>query len=483
MCSPSVSSLASFCNGSYQSIASVSCQASTSFATTGKASSFFSKEMSEKWSKTTNDTVGIITSYLPRMQKVLEKCHRFEAVVRSSYSKALEVFKARIGQQNYSDISAVAVHGLQRVISPKKFPHQYEGISNNSPLIAKRIFCNLFKKIKLMKDGDGFLKKLFPNESKEKGPLLASSVIEYSINADILEKMYMWVEDRNLILMLNDIDEVRRVLDPNLLSKIDSASLEKVHARAESLREWLRAHNDELANVPWLYLIELTSLPSEIDQFVNLKSIGVGHNHFDHLPDSIGNLRNLESLWANNNHLEYLPDSIGKLVKLNSLAVYNNHLDHLPDSIGNLVNLESLMVDNNHLDHLPDSIGNLVKLNSLAVEHNHLEYLPDSIGNLVNLEMLWGNNNHLDHLPDSISNLRKLSLLMVKKNPLKNLPDMTNFPQNVRNAILRGAPLRAPISYYLSPYISSKRVILGSIVLIAAIAFTYFHGYFFSEST
>jgi hypothetical protein len=435
------SSLSSFSTGSTSSSSSLN------------ASSVSSPiEMTETWKQIQKDPVGIIASFHPKRAQILGNVKKFKGLLKTEYSKTLEIFKTRIGAQNYSGISATAVSDLKRVISKEAFPNAFEKISENKTLLTKRIFCNLFKKIKLM-DGDDFLRSLFPDEDI----LSASNVIDYSINPDVLEKMHQWVEDKNLITMMMSIAEQRTEISrdlqaQNLLVDIGSASLDAVHAKAQSFRAWISGNNNLLLNVTELYLdnLGLTSLPSEIDKFINLQRLDLTHNRLTLLPDSIGNLGNLQGLYLTHNRLTLLPDSIGNLGNLSSFLLGHNQLTQLPNAFGNLRNLQRLWLYYNELTHLPNSFGNLGNLQVLGLSNNHLTQLPNNFGNLGNLQSLSLSNNHLTQLPD-----------------------MTNLSENIRKEILKNSSLKAQVSYYLAPYLPKKEAVIATVALVAFAYLTY----------
>ncbi|MBD2210927.1 leucine-rich repeat domain-containing protein [Nostoc linckia FACHB-104] len=166
----------------------------------------------------------------------------------------------------------------------------------------------------------------------------------------------------------------------------------------------------------------LTALPSEIGQLVNLRSLDISRNLLSSLPGEFGQLVNLRSLDLSDNQLSSLPAEIGQLVKLQSLNLYSNQLSSLPAEIGQLVKLQSLNLRKNQLSSLPAEIGQLVNLQSLNLRKNQLSSLPAEIGNLVNLQSLDLEYNQLSSLPAESGNLVNLQSLDLYRNQLSNLP-------------------------------------------------------------
>jgi internalin A len=153
---------------------------------------------------------------------------------------------------------------------------------------------------------------------------------------------------------------------------------------------------------------ELTSLPSEIGNLVNLQELNLNNNQLTTLPPEIGNLGNLESLSLGYNAINRLPPEFGNLANLEWLGLFNNQLSALPTEIGNLRNLQMLNLNDNQLIHLPTEVGNLHNLEVLSVANNQLNGLPPEVGNLINLCILDLANNHLQSLPPSLGNIHKL---------------------------------------------------------------------------
>ena len=126
-----------------------------------------------------------------------------------------------------------------------------------------------------------------------------------------------------------------------------------------------------------------------------------------------------------NNQLTTLPPEIGDLINLESIYANNNNITHLPAEIGNLINLETLFIIENRLAGLPAEIGNLINLRSLCITENRLASLPAEIGNLTNLRDLYLDYNSLTNLPDSIVKLSPGNILTLAYNYLNasNLSD------------------------------------------------------------
>jgi len=81
--------------------------------------------------------------------------------------------------------------------------------------------------------------------------------------------------------------------------------------------------------------------------------------------------KRLEELNLEGNQLQSLPDEIGQCQNLRSLILSENHLTQLPDGIVNLKNLELLLLTGNELTELPADIAKLSQLKTLVAKENH----------------------------------------------------------------------------------------------------------------
>lgn len=125
---------------------------------------------------------------------------------------------------------------------------------------------------------------------------------------------------------------------------------------------------------------ELTELPPEIGQLVNLTELYLYDNQFKEIPESIGQLVNLTYIDLFCNKLKEIPESIGNLVNLTELQLFDNQLKEIPPSIGKLVNLTELDLANNQLTQLPDWLEDLPNLEKLDLRQNPLPISPEILG-------------------------------------------------------------------------------------------------------
>jgi internalin A len=124
----------------------------------------------------------------------------------------------------------------------------------------------------------------------------------------------------------------------------------------------------------------LTVLPPEIVQLLNLQTLDLSSNQLSSLPAEFGQLVNLQTLNLHSNQLSSLPAEIVQLLNLRSLYLYNNQLSSLPPEIVQLVNLRSLYLYNNQLSSLPGEIRQLLNLKKLDLWRNPLPIPPEILG-------------------------------------------------------------------------------------------------------
>ena len=97
---------------------------------------------------------------------------------------------------------------------------------------------------------------------------------------------------------------------------------------------------------------QLTNLPNEIGQLINLQDFNCSYNQLTNLPNEIGQLINLKTILCFNNQLTDLPNEIGQLINLQKLDCSNNQLTNLPDEIKYLNKLIIFKTDNNNFKNL-----------------------------------------------------------------------------------------------------------------------------------
>ncbi|NOZ45598.1 MAG: leucine-rich repeat domain-containing protein [Chlorobi bacterium] len=120
------------------------------------------------------------------------------------------------------------------------------------------------------------------------------------------------------------------------------------------------------------------------------------------IPPEIGNLINLEHLDLSYNNIQQLPKEIGKLKKLKTLLLLRNELEELPPELGNLNELTLIDASHNKFKKLPKEIGKLSNLKTLDASYGQLRELPLSFINLLSLRELYLEENNFVFPPAKV---------------------------------------------------------------------------------
>ncbi len=188
----------------------------------------------------------------------------------------------------------------------------------------------------------------------------------------------------------------------------------------------------------------LSSLPEEIGNLVNLQSLNLSGSAITLLPSSIGQLQSLKELNLHNTkNLTSLPGEIGNLANLQSLDLSVSGITALPSSIGQLQSLKDLDLGYTYrLTSLPEEIGNLANLQALNLYLSPIASLPSSIGQLQSLTRLnLGSTSNLTSLPEEIGNLANLKLLYLHEAEITSLPQSIERLQSLEKLDIRRSGL------------------------------------------
>lgn len=173
----------------------------------------------------------------------------------------------------------------------------------------------------------------------------------------------------------------------------------------------------ELSGVKRLQISEeLTEFPVEIFSLSeSLEILDLSGNQLSHLPDNLADLVNLKILFCSNNLFSEIPAVLATCPKLEMIGFKSNQITCLAE---NVLPLETrwLILTDNKLQNLPNSLGDLKQLQKLMLAGNQLTEIPKSIKHCKNLELLRVSANHLTELPDELLNLPKLSWLAFSGN-------------------------------------------------------------------
>jgi Leucine-rich repeat (LRR) protein len=166
---------------------------------------------------------------------------------------------------------------------------------------------------------------------------------------------------------------------------------------------------------------ELTEIPVQISQLVNLKKLYLDNNKIT-LNNTLA-LSSIEHLSLSNNQIIDIT-GIRQLSTLEILDVSENFIEIVPDVLTQGSSLKKLILRGNSLQRLPSSIGEIKSLKWLDVSKNILKKLPNEIGKLNNLRYLNISWNDLTALPEDITKLQNLKqeAFYCGENPLQKPP-------------------------------------------------------------
>jgi hypothetical protein len=122
--------------------------------------------------------------------------------------------------------------------------------------------------------------------------------------------------------------------------------------------------------------------------------------------------------WSLRRKIETIPSQIGNLHNLKSLYIYGHKLTHIATQIGLLHNLQKLSLANNNLRSVPSELGNLKQLQMLNISFNLLTSIPTELGQLDSLISVFLYSNLLTTLPPQLGQCN-LRLIEFTNNPKK----------------------------------------------------------------
>uniref|UniRef100_A0A5S6QHV9 Gelsolin-like domain-containing protein n=1 Tax=Trichuris muris TaxID=70415 RepID=A0A5S6QHV9_TRIMR len=161
------------------------------------------------------------------------------------------------------------------------------------------------------------------------------------------------------------------------------------------------------------------SIPSSLDNLVNLEDVDFSCNELKEVPDALYKLQNLRRLNLSQNSISSLEGFADCWPKLEVLNLSRNNLRSLPDMITRMSKLRLLFVNENDLtfEGIPSGIGKLVNLEVFHAAYNKLELVPEGLCRCVKLRKVKLNNNKLMTIPSSIYLLADLVELDLRNNP------------------------------------------------------------------
>ena len=199
-----------------------------------------------------------------------------------------------------------------------------------------------------------------------------------------------------------------------------------------------------------LYLCSngLETLPTEICQHSELRSLDISRNRLMYLPGALFRcFSKLQRMDAAFNKLRTVPDELCRLTNLTYLSLHHNGLRTLPSSFCMLQQLNDLnlayfpfvelliFTRHNSFEQLPRAICHLATLTSLDVSNNSLHELPLNMGDLQSLQEVYLRyrwilsrklhfaKNNISVLPETFKDLVHLVTLRASFNQIEEISD------------------------------------------------------------
>jgi hypothetical protein len=119
----------------------------------------------------------------------------------------------------------------------------------------------------------------------------------------------------------------------------------------------------ELRNLKKIILdyCEITYIPNEINNLINLEIATFNYNKITHIP-VLSNLPNLRVILLNYNYIKYIPDHISLLTNIQILSFNNNCIEQIPFALTNLLKLKKLSFSQNLIRDILEEISQLTNL-------------------------------------------------------------------------------------------------------------------------
>lgn len=175
---------------------------------------------------------------------------------------------------------------------------------------------------------------------------------------------------------------------------------------------------------------KLTSVPTAISKFEQLKHLTLMNNRIAFLPDSVGNLKKLETLSLGGNHVVRLPETLSQLSNLRNVNLSDNRLAAFPHCFCGLKHLDVLDLSRNRISEVPDFVGD-IHATELNLNQNQVSMISESIANCPRLKVLRLEENclQINSIPTQLLSSSNVSLLAVEGNlfELKDLQEKEGY--------------------------------------------------------
>uniref|UniRef100_A0A0K0FBP2 Leucine-rich repeat-containing protein 57 (inferred by orthology to a human protein) n=1 Tax=Strongyloides venezuelensis TaxID=75913 RepID=A0A0K0FBP2_STRVS len=206
-----------------------------------------------------------------------------------------------------------------------------------------------------------------------------------------------------------DIETYLATSQKTRVLNIKSLKLKQLPEKIIEVKDLLK-HLDASQNL-------ITTIPSFIGTFINLKQLILNSNVINSIPEEIGLCQNLTKLELSGNKLTNLPDNLKCLEKLTTILLSKNLFTSFPKVLCDMINLEVVDLSENNIIELPEEIEKINCL-ELNLSFNNLQKLNDNLGKCKKLKVLRVNNNNLtiDCFPKSILEESKIAKIDFENN-------------------------------------------------------------------
>ena len=168
--------------------------------------------------------------------------------------------------------------------------------------------------------------------------------------------------------------------------------------------------------------LALETLPSELGELTNLRTLKANGNRLSKMPRELQQLSQLECLELAKNEFKDLPAFLGQMPHLASVALADNMLTEMPAALAVQPNLRTVDLRRNTIRAIPPAFWEKQTLTQVMLDQNELRALPADLSRLRRLETLSVSDNKIKDLPESIVKLASLQHLNVERNDIDALP-------------------------------------------------------------
>ncbi len=177
---------------------------------------------------------------------------------------------------------------------------------------------------------------------------------------------------------------------------------------------------------------DLSSIPAEINQLKNLKTLDVSGTKLTSLPDELLECSKLEKITANASKIKELPKLIGNLKELKEINFGFNDISEIPASIRNCIKLKEVNFSDNNITSIPKGFGKLTKITFCSFANNQLTEFSSEFLGLVSAYNLWLHGNKIKHINTGIVKMLNLSHLLIDKTEVDNIKEIMRLLPELR---------------------------------------------------